>query len=137
MYGIIILHRRISSNIPQNSAGEVLPMDLVTTDKDGKTIEVRGFLQFDEIFRKNGWPRPLIIDLEEPITGTELAEKLGFPIDEIEIVFVNGLAQSVDCYIQPGDRVAFMPPGCPGPYRICLGFYGKNQDNQFNFIMKK
>jgi hypothetical protein len=23
--------------------------------------------------------------------------------------------------------VAFLPPGCPGPYRIALGFYGKHQ----------
>ncbi len=104
--------------------------------QDKKTIEVRGFLQLDQLFKKRHWPVPLIIDLEKPITGIELAEKLEIPTDEIEIIFVNGFAQAPHCLIQPGDRVAFVPPGCPGPYRMALGFYGKNQDNQYNFILK-
>ena len=38
--------------------------------------------------------------------------------------------------IYPGDRIAFLPPGCPGPYRIALGFYDKNQNNPANFKIK-
>ncbi len=106
-------------------------------EKDRKTIEVRGFLHLDGVFRKKNWPIPLIIDLEEPIKGTELAEKLEIPRDEIEVIIVNGIAQSLNHPIHPGDRVAFLPPGCPGPYRIALGFYGKNQDNKYSFILKK
>ena len=104
--------------------------------QDKKAIEVRGFLQLDQVFKKRNWPVPLLIDLEKPITGIELAEKLEIPIDEIEIIFVNGFAQALHCIIQPGDRVAFVPPGCPGPYRMALGFYSKNQENQFNFTLK-
>ncbi len=96
------------------------------SEQDRKTIEVRGFLHLDGVFRKKNWPVPLIIDLEKPITGTELAGKLDIPMDEIEIIFINGVAQSMNYPIQPGDRVAFVPPGCPGPYRIHLGFYAKN-----------
>lgn len=102
-----------------------------------KTIEVRGFLHLNAIFRKKYGIIPLIMELNEPITGEELAEKLEVPQDEIEVVFVNGFVQNLDYRIQPGDRVAFLPPGCPGPYRIALGFYGKNQDNEANFKIKK
>ncbi|WP_094605004.1 hypothetical protein SPSIL_017740 [Sporomusa silvacetica DSM 10669] len=105
-------------------------------EQAGRTIEVRGFLHLYKVFKEKNWPTPLIIDLEESTTGTLLAEKLAIPLDEVEIVFVNGFAQSLDYPIHPGDRVAFVPPGCPGPYRMALGFYSKNQKNKFNFVRK-
>lgn len=104
---------------------------------ENKKIEVRGFLHLNEMFKKKNWPTPLILDLDEPITGDKLAAKLEIPLDEIEVIFVNGFVQALDYIINPGDRVAFLPPGCPGPYRIALGFYGKNQDNEGNFTIKK
>lgn len=107
------------------------------SEQSRKTIEVRGFLHLDAAFRKKFGTIPLIMDLEEPITGIALAEKLEIPWDEIEVIFVNGFVQELDYVIHPGDRVAFLPPGCPGPYRIALGFYGKNQDNEANFKIKK
>ncbi|TCO77397.1 ubiquitin family protein [Marinisporobacter balticus] len=65
-------------------------------------------------------------------------EVRGFlPLDEIEVIFVNGFVQPLNFTIPPGDRIAFLPPGCPGPYRIALGFYGKNQNNEANFKIKK
>ena len=94
-------------------------------EQDKRTIEVRGFLHLYKVFKEKGWPIPLIIALEEPTTGAQLAEKLEIPLDEIEVVFVNGFAQALDYPIRPGDRVAFVPPGCPGPYRLALGFYAK------------
>lgn len=106
-------------------------------EQNKNTIEVRGFLQFYKIFKDRNWPTPLILELERPTTGIKLAEQLEIPLDEIEIIFVNGFAQSVDCDIQPGDRIAFVPPGCPGPYRMALGFYAKNQANKYNFIRKE
>lgn len=100
------------------------------------TIEVRGFLHLDAYLRKNYGPLPLILELDTAVTGIELAEKLNIPLDEIEVIFVNGFVQAVDFRINPGDRIAFLPPGCPGPYRIALGFYGKNQGNPANFKIK-
>jgi hypothetical protein len=105
-------------------------------EQDRKTIEVRGFLHLDTVFRKKG-KIPFIMDLECPITGVELAEKLEIPTQEIEVIFVNGFVQELNHMINPGDRMAFLPPGCPGPYRIALGFYGKNQNNEANFKLKK
>ena len=43
-----------------------------------KTIQVRGFIQLDALFRKRNWPIPLIFDLNEPITGADLAKNLTF-----------------------------------------------------------
>lgn len=105
-------------------------------EQTGKSIEVRGFLQLDKLFKDRNWPVPLIFELQEPVSGAELAVRLEIPLDEVEIIFVNGFAQSPDYVIQPGDRVAFVPPGCPGPYRMALGFYSKNQGNKFNFVRK-
>ncbi|MBP2634486.1 MAG: thiamine protein [Firmicutes bacterium] len=105
-------------------------------EQEGKTIEIRGFLHLNKVFKDKNWPTPLILALEEPTTGAKLAERLELALDEIEIVFVNGFAQSMDFPIQPGDRIAFVPPGCPGPYRLALGFYSKNQGNKYNFVRK-
>lgn len=99
------------------------------TELKKTTIEVRGFIQLDALFKKRNWTVPLILELQEPITGLELAEKLEVPLNEIEIVFINGHAQAINELIRPGDRVAFVPPGCPGPYRLHLGFYNKHQNN--------
>lgn len=107
------------------------------TEEEKKTIEIRGFLHLDKMFRKKYGAIPLIYSLDEPITGINLAERLEIPPEEIEVIFVNGFVQALDYTIHPGDRIAFLPPGCPGPYRIALGFYGKNQDNEANFKIKK
>jgi hypothetical protein len=96
-------------------------------EQEKKTIEVRGFMQLVTLFKERNWPNPLIIDLEEPATGTGLAERLEIPLDDVEIIFVNGWAQDISYTINPGDRVAFVPPGCPGPHRYYLGFVTKNK----------
>ena len=104
--------------------------------KDSKTIEVRGFMHLDKHIRQVKGQMPLTMELSSPISGRELSEKLNIETDEIEVIFVNGFVQDLNYIIKPGDRVAFLPPGCPGPYRIALGFYGKNQDNPANFKIK-
>lgn len=103
----------------------------------GNAIELRAFLHLDAYIREKFGTMPVTFDLDEKITGKDLVKLLKIPVDEIEVVFVNGLVQGLDYIIKPGDRVALLPPGCPGPYRIALGFYGKNQDNPANFKIKK
>lgn len=106
-------------------------------DENSNTIEIRGFLQLNSYLKKKYGSMPLILEIDHPITGFELAQKLGISIEEVEVIFVNGFVQGLDYVIHPGDRMAFLPPGCPGPYRIALGFYGKNQDNEANFKIQK
>lgn len=102
-----------------------------------KTVEIRGFLHLDAFLRKKFGKPPVIFELDAPVSGKILAEKLEISDDEIEVIFVNGFVQPLDYTIEPGDRVAFLPPGCPGPYRIALGFYSKNQDSETNFKIKR
>ena len=54
-------------------------------------------------------------------SGFDVAVELGLPTEKIEAVFVNGLIKQLDAKIYPGDRVAFVPSGTPGPYRVLLG----------------
>ena len=105
--------------------------------EEKKKLEVRGFLKLDSYLRKKYGSMPFFIELEEPITGLDLSERLAIPREDIEVIFVNGFVQGLDYIINPGDRIAFLPPGCPGPYRIALGFYGKNQGNDASFKIKK
>ena len=106
-------------------------------ENSSKTIELRGFLQLDAFLKKKFGTVPVFLEIDGPISGLELSKQLEIKRDDIEVIFVNGFVQQVDYIINPGDRVAFLPPGCPGPYRIALGFYGKNQGNEANFKLKK
>ena len=54
-------------------------------------------------------------------TALELANELELPLDKVEAVFVNHLVYALDHLIKPGDRVAFIPTGVPGPYRLLIG----------------
>lgn len=57
-------------------------------------------------------------------TAREVACGLGLPLDKIEGVFVNHIVYSLDHLIRPGDRVAFVPTGVPGPHRFLLNIFG-------------
>ena len=104
----------------------------VMKEDTNNLLEIRGFLHLNSVLRKKYGSMPFYIDQDKPITGFDLATRLEIAHQEIEVIFVNGFVQALDFVIQPGDRVAFLPPGCPGPYRIALGFYGKNQGNEAN-----
>jgi molybdopterin converting factor small subunit len=67
-----------------------------------------------------------VMELGIPAGGCsarELAVKLDLPLEKIEAVFVNHRACGLDCAIQSGDRVAFVPTGIPSPERLLLGIY--------------
>lgn len=106
------------------------------SDKSNK-IEIRGFMQLDSYIKKKYGSMPVFLEVDGPITGFQLAARMGIDPEDVEVIFVNGFVQSLDYIINPGDRMAFLPPGCPGPYRIALGFYGKNQDNEANFKINR
>lgn len=100
------------------------------------SLEIRGFLQLDKFLRNKFGTMPIYYPIEGPISGLDLSIELGIKREDIEVIFVNGFVQEIDYIINPGDRMAFLPPGCPGPYRIALGFYGKNQGNEASFKLK-
>lgn len=88
------------------------------------TIEIVGFMDLASLFRRRGWSSPHVIPLAEPIDGWTLLQRLDVPRADVECVFINHHALGIaDAVIRPGDRVALVPPGVPGPHRFCLGIY--------------
>ena len=61
------------------------------------------------------------MDLCENYTPNELIKDLGYKESEVEFVFINHKVLPKDTIIKDGDRVAFVPPGTPGSYRLILG----------------
>ncbi|GAB4256843.1 MAG: hypothetical protein Kow0092_03200 [Deferrisomatales bacterium] len=53
----------------------------------------------------------------------EVARRLELPLDRIEAVFVNRICHDLAHPVRPGDRVAFVPQGTPGPHRFTLGIH--------------
>lgn len=90
---------------------------------DSQTIEIRAFNFLKTVFDERKWPFPYLIKLNHECSAADLARMLDLPVDKIEAVFINGSAKPLaDGQVKPGDRVAFVPHGTPGPYRVLLGF---------------
>ena len=88
------------------------------------SIEVRGFMDLAGLFRARGWATPHVVALDAPVGGAELLRRLDIAREEVESLFVNRHAVGLDAaMVKPGDRVALVPPGVPGPHRFCLGIY--------------
>lgn len=69
---------------------------------------------------------PSTVDVDIPAGGVparRVAVGLGLDTDMIEGVFVNRTVYDLDHEVLPGDRVAFVPYGTPGPHRFYLGLY--------------
>ena len=86
------------------------------------TVRMFGLLH---LFRsEQGLPSTVEVDIpSEGTTGRDLAVRLGLPCDKIEGVFVNRTVHGIDHPVMPGDRVAYVPYGTPGPHRVFLGLY--------------
>ncbi|MRR11399.1 MoaD/ThiS family protein [bacterium] len=72
------------------------------------------------------------VDAEIPVQGCsarQVALDLGLDLDLIEGVFVNRTVYGIDHPVFPGDRVAFVPYGTPGPHRFCLGLYSAGRES--------
>ena len=63
-------------------------------------------------------------------TAYDIAVELHIPPEEIEAVFVNGSVKNIYDYVFPGHRVAFLPYGTPGPYRVFLGMVRENAERK-------
>jgi len=80
-----------------------------------------------DLFRERKWGNPYSLPLDEALSGPELLGKLEIPAERVEVLFVNRKAIAVaDAVIRPGDRVALVPPGVPGPHRFLLGFKNRS-----------
>ncbi len=90
---------------------------------------IRFFGSLRSFVKERGLPERIEEGLPpEGKSGRELATAMGLPTDRIEAVFRNGVIQRLDDTVYPGDRVAFVPPGTPGPYRVLLGMVGGGEE---------
>ena len=105
--------------------GNLSEMSPEKEDKGSGPVTIRLFGSLRPLMRDRGLPIAYerVVPLEGK-TGLEVAAELELPDERIEAVFRNGLIQGLDKKVFPGDRVAFVPRGTPGPYRLLLGMVG-------------
>ena len=90
----------------------------------GEPVTVRMFGLLHLFRSEQGLPSLVQVKVPEGgTTGRLLAVELGLPCEKIEGVFVNRTVYGIDHPIMPGDRVAYVPYGTPGPHRVFLGLY--------------
>src|SRR6056297_1074593 len=61
-----------------------------------------------------------VLDLKDGQCVKDILDGLGITPQDIEGVFVNGKIAPLDTPLHDGDRIAALPPGTPGPYRLLL-----------------
>jgi sulfur carrier protein ThiS len=74
--------------------------------------------------------RPFVnatLGIAEGTTVEDLIAHMDLLSEDVEAVFVNGSIKPADTVLRDGDRVALVPPGSPGPYRVLLGMMGKKR----------
>jgi molybdopterin converting factor small subunit len=88
------------------------------------TITIRLFGVLHALRCERGLPTTIEMPVSaEGTLARAIAEDLALPVEFIEGVFVNHKVYGLDHLVFPGDRVAFVPPGTPGPHRFALGLY--------------
>lgn len=87
-------------------------------------IELHAFMGLADLFRERQWGNPHFLPLAATeLSGPDFLALLDIPLARVEVLFVNRKAvAAADAVIHPGDRVALVPPGVPGPHRFLLGF---------------
>ncbi len=68
--------------------------------------------------------------IEENETVDHLLTRLGIDKSLVEAAFINGRVQPLNIPLQDNDRVALIPPGTPGPYRVLLGIRDNKSDRK-------
>jgi hypothetical protein len=97
----------------------------------GQPVTVRMFGLLHLFRSERGLPSTVEVEIPEGgTTGRQLALDLGLPCDKIEGVFVNRTVYGIDHPIMPGDRVAYVPYGTPGPHRVFLGLYRAGRESE-------
>lgn len=94
------------------------------------TIEVLAFGKLYFLFRERNWPVPYTYKIYEPLSAENLRDKLQIPASDVEVVFINRLLKPLSTVLEPGDRIAFVPPGVPSIHRFNLGFYDVREEKK-------
>lgn len=93
------------------------------------TIRLYGNLH--TLRRERGLPSAARLWLPaEGKVAAEVARELELPLERIEGVFCNHRACSLEQLLRPGDEIAFIPTGVPGPHRFMLGIHAAGRDHR-------
>ena len=60
-------------------------------------------------------------EIDEGMSAQDFIDSLGLTKKYVEAVFINGTVRPKSTILHEGDRVALLPPGTPGSYRLILG----------------
>ena len=96
----------------------------------GGYITVRMFGKLHSARRRKGLPAEARVWIPaEGLCATEVAKHLNLVLDDVEGVFCNHIVYALEHILLPGDEVAFVPTGVPGPHRFLLGIHaaGKSE----------
>jgi len=89
-----------------------------------RPVTVKLFGCLHTLRKAAGLPTSLeVVVPAEGVAAVQVAEDLGLPLDRIEGVMCNHKTYDLGHRIHPGDTVAFVPRGTPGPHRFTLGLY--------------
>jgi len=92
-------------------------------------VTVRIFGSLRPLRTERGLPCTLAVEVPRGgIAARDLAVSLELPPDKIEGVFVNHVVHGIGVRVSPGDRVAFVPYGTPGPHRVFLGLHAAGKE---------
>lgn len=88
------------------------------------TFNAFSFLQ-KKLQQKNLPYANVSLSIPDGTTAEMLVHQMHLAPEDVEVVFVNGRVQPFSTVLKDQDRVAFVPQGTPGPYRVLLGFKNK------------
>ncbi len=88
------------------------------------TFNAFSFLQ-KKLHQKNLPYTNVSLSIPDGTTAEMLVHQMRLTLEDVEVVFVNGRVQPFSTVLKDQDRVAFVPQGTPGPYRVLLGFKNK------------
>ena len=61
------------------------------------------------------------MEIRDDWSVEDVITSLGLDKGKVEAAFVNGRVAPFTTKLRDGDRLALVPPGTPGPYRVLLG----------------
>lgn len=89
-----------------------------------RDIKVRMFGALRAFRRERGLPEETCVSVPEGgVPARQVATDLDLPLEAIEGIFCNHTIRPLSHVVRPGDEVAFVPYGTPGPHRYYLGLY--------------
>ena len=96
-------------------------------DRDS-SMNIRMFGCLHTIRKERGLESNVEVNIpRDGCKAEDIALNLDLPLERIEGVFINHRVYNLDQIVKPGDKVAFIPTGVPGPHRFMLGIYSAGE----------